>query len=733
MNEIIKISLNRICTLGLLVFSNNIAFSADSYSFPNMPVHEYSYPIDIEALLPKYFDNTSSPFIFDNNKVNFNPEMPGKFWGTGIRVTKDFPPHDLDKSEKILSGIKKLGFNHIRIVGLDFPEMNLFGPWASTGKLPIKEMNRICDFVNLVRKNGLFYSVSINHFTAKYEIYGKPEAGVAGGKRHKRLKGVQIIDDKMAAAAADWSRAIMSYSGGRCEISFAQDPANIYFTAVNEDSLFHFFNHDFKEFNKHYRKVLDDKFSDWLNTRYKDHGRLLAAWGDRGVKGGENLAESKISLLGKSELSKLSDERKRDTVRFLIETEVAYFRRIKSAVRESGFKGLFLTSNYFYGYGPIEVARQVGDATEVHVYFDRPRRTGEGENEIFDYKYIPDDISRAPRKWSYQHNSMYLAFASSLADMPLVISEWNHSSWSKYTYEGALMVAAYASLQGYPIIDLHTFHERSSSYYDAVGKSGLSLSANPVLIALMPTLSLAYMRGDIDPKVGQVEYSLAGSYDEFVFSVANSGIDFLQRNELAQGFDRRLNQHIIPLSKEASNTAKTNSSHDRHSAGPVRLKERILYVNTPRFKVVAGDLTGSVDGQGIDVDGGIENGLVSVISLSDEPINGSSALLLTAVSGFTSDKISKRSSSSFKSKLKGGQTVEVNGASKLYTLSKVGAAVSVTVASANGWKVTSFNSLGETEKVDAETTDFGKGQMKITFHLNNDAPWYLIDYKTIMK
>lgn len=608
----------------------NIYAESGYYTF-NMP-WDKNLPLDIsiDKLMPQNVAGTHGVLQTSGESLKFEDGTPFRGWGVGIRLTDDFPPDSSSDMALVVDRIASLGYNHLRIYGFDYTKPGVYSRWLTNGTLPKEEMSRVCRFIDYAKSKGIYYSISANHNPLRYK-------GISAelGEKRKRLwdnyKTQQIIDPVLIDETDRWIQVLFSYTGGDCSTSFADDPANIYFDAINEASVFQAYAKNFKHINKASYKLLNDGFRVWLSEKYKSDTALSKSWR-------EDVNLKDIEINGWDKLKGLNTEIRKDTIAYLIKIESDFNSRIISAVKSAGYKGLTSTTNHWYGDGAL-LASKMSDVIEIHTYFDRPRKGVDADGWLLGLSYIESFTTKPVKRWNYNQSPLHLLFESSLADKPLIVTEWNHGAWSDYAYEGPVLMMAYASYQNYPIVDLHTYQESVSSYKEGYNKSGFSFGGNAVLMALQPSLSIGFLGNYIPSFTKQPVIADFTSYDQALNEAAVAGVRFTKKptgQTSVNAFEKKHRRELI--SKSNNYVEKKSVKHQR--AGRHNNKEFI--VDEAKFKSRVGNLTTMTDWHGFPHLSVNSHGAITVASLDNQDLSASNRILITIVSGYTrADRRSK--------------------------------------------------------------------------------------------
>src|SRR5690606_24619063 len=137
------------------------------------------------------------------------------------------------------------------------------------------------------------------------------------------------------------------------------DPANIYVSAANEDSIFHPFFRDFETLDDRHKALLDEQFLSFLTSRYGTVNAAIDAWNDSGeglcapLKHKGDRKEAPI-VLGATDLASACLLRRRDTIDHLVAVDGHAARVIRETLYDLGYRGLFSATNSWSGYGALE-------------------------------------------------------------------------------------------------------------------------------------------------------------------------------------------------------------------------------------------------------------------------------------------------------------------------------------------------------------------------------------------
>ena len=246
------------------------------------------------------------------------------------------------------------------------------------------------------------------------------------------------------------------------------------------------------------------QFCDWLRARYGSQEKLVAAWGSRclgmpGCEKDESLDKNNLNPLFNAwffSAAGLPDQeahfgagrRLLDTAEYLFEVQNRYYTRFAKAIRETGYKGVLVGSNWQAGDGVSHLYNLLSDRSvgriDRHNYFGGANASGMriGAQE--------DDSSML-----WQPGSALLSSGlQQMADRPFALSEWMEQAPNEWVAEGAPIIGFYGfGLQGW---DAAYEGNNTQPAFDATYGIWLH-TQTPINIGLYPAVARSVYRGDV--------------------------------------------------------------------------------------------------------------------------------------------------------------------------------------------------------------------------------------------
>lgn len=284
-------------------------------------------------------------------------------------------------------------------------------------------------------------------------------------------------------------------------LTYAEDPAIYVVEIINEQSILFFTSMEPLKKSATLRKLVAGQFCDWLKDRYGSHDGLVHAWGQKALDGftgdgfaaGEHLDRRNILPLGNpwywdpAQLNgsqKYRRQRLLDTLEFLYLLQNRAYERYVQAVRQAGYAGEILGSNWQAGqalshYANLHTDYVVG-MIDRHNYFG-------GES-----KGVIDNASML----SVPGSGMLSAGMQQVSDRPFMLSEWIHVYPNEWGAEGPAVIGAYGmGLQGWDVSYMFQNRDRGQ-FSDKIGADRWDVTV-PQVLGLFPAVARQILRGDI--------------------------------------------------------------------------------------------------------------------------------------------------------------------------------------------------------------------------------------------
>jgi hypothetical protein len=288
-------------------------------------------------------------------------------------------------------------------------------------------------------------------------------------------------------------------------LTYAKDPVVAFIEIINEQSILFYTSMGPLKASPTLRRQVAAKFCDWLRAKYGTQDGLRAAWGDKAFDGfakdgfppvGEQLDKNNILPIGNpwywdpAQLNGSQAFRRQrliDTLVFLYGLQCEFYDRYMQAMREAGYEGEMVGSNW-----------QAGQALSHFYNLHSDWRVG----TIDRHNYFGGGSTKAGATFN---NATMLHTAGSgtlsvglqqTADRPFMLSEWIHVFPNEWGVEGPAILGAYGyGLQGWDVS--YMFQNRDSGgFSDRIGRDTWDVTA-PQVLGIFPAVARQVLRGDV--------------------------------------------------------------------------------------------------------------------------------------------------------------------------------------------------------------------------------------------
>jgi hypothetical protein len=282
-------------------------------------------------------------------------------------------------------------------------------------------------------------------------------------------------------------------------LTYAEDPTIAYVEIINEQCIFFYTSMAPLKASATLRSQVAKRFCQWLRAKYGSHEKLEKAWGGKrsldSFQGdgfpavGERLDKDNILPLGNpwywdpDQLKGSQAFRKQrllDSLEFLYGLQVEFFRGFGKAVREAGYGGEILGSNWQAGRAFSHFANLHADylvgTIDRHNYFG-----GQRANATM--------LARAG-------SGMLSSGMQQVVNRPFMLSEWIHVFPSEFGVEGPAILGAYGmGLQGWDASFMFQNGD-DGAFSDRLGRQAWDVTA-PQILGLFPAVARQIHRDDV--------------------------------------------------------------------------------------------------------------------------------------------------------------------------------------------------------------------------------------------
>lgn len=341
-----------------------------------------------------------------------------------------------------------------------------------------------------------------------------PHSAVHYSPELQRVQAMQIVN-------------LLKHKNPHTGLTYAEDPAVAFIEIINEQSILFYSSMNPLKASATLRKQVGERFGAWLRKKYGTHEKLAAAWANAfdcfsEIKtDGEHLDKNNILPLGNpwywdpvqlAGSQKPKRQRLLDTLEFLYTLQCEFYDGYVKAIREAGYKGELVSSNWQAGRAYSHFANLHSDSRvgtiDRHNYF--------GERKV--------NASMLARAGS----GMLSSGMQQVAGHPFMLSEWIHVVPNELGLEGPAILGAYGmGLQGWDVS--YMFQNRDNgSFTPKIGGDRWEVTA-PQVLGVFPAISRQVHRGDVK------ESDLVAPRNVHVPSLFEGKLSF--DDSVAQGYD----------------------------------------------------------------------------------------------------------------------------------------------------------------------------------------------------
>lgn len=317
-------------------------------------------------------------------------------------------------------------------------------------------------------------------------------------------------------------------------------------------------------------------------------GRLQVARVSLRPGGGYELppgeALGSIGTITKAAFGGLGEPMQRDWVRFLWDTEVAYWTGMATYLREDlGVKSPIVGTAA--GFSPVGVQARL-DVVDGHAYWKHPHFPGrpwDADNWV---------LPNLPMAGVAGGGELATLALNRVAGKPFLVTEYNHPAPNAHNSEAFLLLAAYAGLQDWD--GFFSFaYEGSRGAWRAQRILGyFDIEHHPTQMATMPAVAALFLRGDLRAPATRQTVAAA---PEALLELARKAGPWANAGDLGLHRATALQQPVaLRLDGGAAEPVSVPPAGDRiESPGgqwvwdATKGRERVL-INTPRSRALIG-------------------------------------------------------------------------------------------------------------------------------------------------
>ena len=431
---------------------------------------------------------------------------PIKLWGLNVCYSNCAPDKGL--AVKRAAFYAKHGVNAVRLHKYaDGPGWAGIQSAESFAEFDEAALDRLDHFIARLKEKGIYvklsstFGVKLGPADREAVPYMDEFGALKGGKGrvatgHGSVFLSRELQDLQIRQIVNILRHRNPYTG----LTYAKDPAIAVVELFNEDSALFYGTLGRLQKIPTLRKRAAERFCDWLKAKYGSKDACLKAWGSGGLGsfanegfGTESWEARTIVPAGNpwffdpAQLAGSQKAKRRrlfDTMRFLYEIQNEFYGRYVKAIRDAGYEGEILASNWqagraFSHYYNLHSDYRVG-------LIDRHNYLGGGSGA----KINNVTMLRVPG------SGMLSAGMQQVADRPFMLSEWIHVTPNEWGVEGPAIIGAYGmGLNGWDVSFMFQNGDKGT-FSDRIGGSRWDVVA-PNVMGVFPAVARQVLRGDV--------------------------------------------------------------------------------------------------------------------------------------------------------------------------------------------------------------------------------------------
>lgn len=441
--------------------------------------------------------------ILENNK-------PYKAWGTNVNYINVAP--DRRDAQKRTDFFAKYGINNVRLHKLTNTDWEGLGSTNKASEYDKAKLKRFDYWLSLLQRTGIRYGFSpiwdLRVFEGDRNALIAYDELVSAKPQKPVTTGLVWFAEDIQQLHIDTLTNLLTHKNTYTQQRYADDPALAYIEIQNEENVFFYsFMSHVKKYPT-YHKILAEQFSEWLIGKYQDHRGLVNAWGASAIDTFKNEGGLPNEQLELKNITPVTNpwfhdnqianshraKRLQDTAEFLFFKQQQYYAKAEKAIRNTGYKGMIVSSNWQAGNKGAHFLNLLSDANigvvDRHNY-QGGAKGSPGYTMKSGFEMINSTMLDNPG------SGLLSTGMQQVANRPFMFSEWLSVLPSEWAAADTSIIAAYGfGLQGWDMSyhfasDGNEFSKELNPHFSKFN------NLTPVGVGLYPVLSRMVLRQDI--------------------------------------------------------------------------------------------------------------------------------------------------------------------------------------------------------------------------------------------
>lgn len=575
------------------------------YTLPwdDMPIDlSFVYKAEKPAGKHGFLKAAGERFIFEDG-------TEARFWGTNFNSAQCFPSHE--QSEKVARRLAKTGINMVRFHQLD-------GEWSTpnifqftrgenrpnTLTLDARSMDRLDYLIHCLKQEGIYVYMDL----LTYRRFETGDGVEAAGQLRDAAKPYSTFSRRLIDLQKKFSHDLWTHINPYTGLAYKDDPVIALVEVTNENDIFSGASLE------PYRTELETLYRKWAAD---NHIRIPE---------------------GKVEFGRADRERFVQTgeahhlQRFYVAVTRSYYKEMMQHMRELGVKIPIAGTNETINTAHL-TAQMEGDFTDSHAYYYSFGLWYDGSKRFMNDPMTGKRYNMIPSLAYYR-----------VQDKPFFVSEWDDVWPNEWRAESPLLMAAVGAMQGWGGFDIHTYRYTLEEDVDMIAKPVTADALNgvyyrggsfdtfndPAKYGLFYHAALIFRRGDVRPAEKTLNVQPVNINTEYGPSwelvAEKHRVETVLPGVEPKG-DIVISNRETYIGKDETVVLSDTRELYRN------LTKQIGWIDSPKTKAVYGFVgrEGNIELTGMKINVKTDFATVAISSLTDEPIQGSTNMLLTAV------------------------------------------------------------------------------------------------------
>lgn len=604
-------------------------------------------PIDLRFLNETVAGENGFIGVKDGQFVHTGNGKPVRFWAV------NGPPGNLKREElrRAAMMLAKRGVNLVRVHGAVFDK---------NCEPNFQKVKYIQAVVQEMKSEGIYTHLSI--YFPLWFTPGENLQWLAGYDGKKHPFATLFFNPQFQNKYMQWWKALLLTPDEKTGRKLIDEPAVFGVEIQNEDSLF-FWTFSENNIPDAQLKILEKEFGDWVLKQYGSFDAVFQRWKGLKIKR-DNPQEGRIGFRPLWNIFTDKTIRDQDTVRFMAEVQIKFYKRMYQFLRSLGFKGVITASNWTTAnqeiLGPIEILTySTCDFIDRHGYFSCSHK---GEFSEWSIRNTHTYLDRSALRFDGDKPGSPKQFLNPVMDIeydnkPTMLSETTFNRPNRYRTEAPLYFAVYGALQDSDAIVHFALDGINWSVKPNFFMQPWTLMS-PTMMGQFPASALIYRLSLIKPTEPVVELTLntndllqlkgtplpqGASFDELRLKDVPTAAELITGKRI-DPLVHYVGKTVVNFSS-APTTAKISPlnqyiDHTRKivvsKSGDLKLDyaKGILFINSPYAQGICGNLkeAGKTQLSSVEINSDMNPGAIIIVSLDNRPIAASEKILLQVMS-----------------------------------------------------------------------------------------------------